>query len=795
MKKNAFFKMLLFATVLCSNFLFADGSKDLYPANATGLRAYIRSSTSPTVNWPFPNEGVHYVYAKVGERITVASSAQLATTTSRIRLYAPDGTLVIDNNTIAGQIPDRAGELVGPQLFGGAVSGRYTPLYYLVPVTKAGLYRVELVARDTVDPDITFAATANWTQSSSNAGILAWDVSVINTANTGFIPGRVYANVLNLTNGIGTVASDGFYGKFYTLTKDGYTYRVNNNGNNGIYFTFFVNNNGFLDATTQNPIYKSLNGSTTAFLTNKVQDPNSADTTKNITHKMFYTLPSNDLPTSAPIVLKGTTIATTTWLKNAVVTPNVTNVSIVGVEGTTGQVSKKGGYIKFDADVQGNYTVTISGAGFATRTLNGSSSAGANQILWDGKDGSGNAPPVGTYPIQITVRLQGAEVHFPYIDMEYNRYGTIVELLNYTQLNLPTPVISVVSDIVYWNDTGVTGRTTGTAPSPIVNSQLGSAGPPIVPPSTGISSNTNGHIWGVSGSGTSGQFGDEKAIDTWTFIKAEEITISTSVIVKSADLMVSSITPDKTNTLEGDQIAYTVKVKNGGPSDVAGAPFLFKIPIGLSPQSIVFNGNGCGSESGVMSYNSGTQTYNSNLTLPSGCEITYIITVNVTNLVTAGNQTVEAAILRTNDVTDPDATNPNITIPPTNPYYECANNGIGGACNNIKNNNTVIVTLACYNDPAGGTGAATNHGITLLQRAGADNGNWPMIRKSAFTVLESNAKGFVITRMTTSQINGIVSPQDGMMVYDNDSHCLKIYTAEVLPAVSGWKCYNSRACP
>ena len=36
----------------------------------------------------------------------------------------------------------------------------------------------------------------------------------------------------------------------------------------------------------------------------------------------------------------------------------------------------------------------------------------------------------------------------------------------------------------------------------------------------------------------------------------------------------------------------------------------------------------------------------------------------------------------------------------------------------------------------------TNHGITALGRAGADNNNWPMVRKGAWTVLEAKTKGF-----------------------------------------------------
>ncbi|OWK73471.1 hypothetical protein CBW16_08125 [Flavobacteriaceae bacterium JJC] len=108
---------------------------------------------------------------------------------------------------------------------------------------------------------------------------------------------------------------------------------------------------------------------------------------------------------------------------------------------------------------------------------------------------------------------------------------------------------------------------------------------------------------------------------------------------------------------------------------------------------------------------------------------------------------------------------------------------------------TLHITIAaciCYNNPATGTGADTKTGITLLKRAGADSDNWPMIRKSAHTALESNTKGFVITRMTTAQILAIVSPQEGMMVYDTVAKCLKINSDGTS---SGWSCFNNPACP
>lgn len=105
--------------------------------------------------------------------------------------------------------------------------------------------------------------------------------------------------------------------------------------------------------------------------------------------------------------------------------------------------------------------------------------------------------------------------------------------------------------------------------------------------------------------------------------------------------------------------------------------------------------------------------------------------------------------------------------------------------------NAAVNACICYNDPNTGTvGADTKHGITLLKRAGAtpQPDNWPMERKSAFTALESNTKGFVITRMTTAEINALTG-QSGMMVYDTNLKCLKLFDG------AAWSCFNTPTCP
>lgn len=104
----------------------------------------------------------------------------------------------------------------------------------------------------------------------------------------------------------------------------------------------------------------------------------------------------------------------------------------------------------------------------------------------------------------------------------------------------------------------------------------------------------------------------------------------------------------------------------------------------------------------------------------------------------------------------------------------------------------------CYNDPkTTGTTLDTKHGITLLKRAGADGvgtnagltDNWPIVRKGAFTAMESNSKGFVITRVETANLGLITNPKEGMMVYDITAKCLKIYSD------NAWSCFSTPACP
>lgn len=115
-----------------------------------------------------------------------------------------------------------------------------------------------------------------------------------------------------------------------------------------------------------------------------------------------------------------------------------------------------------------------------------------------------------------------------------------------------------------------------------------------------------------------------------------------------------------------------------------------------------------------------------------------------------------------------------------------------------SSNDLTINTCFCFKPGISDAGNTypTKHGITVLGRAGTENQNWPMTRQSAWTVLESKEKGFVVNRVTTTaNLANITNPVEGMMVYDEQADCLKVYTLKSGETVMGWHCFITPACP
>lgn len=748
-----FFKPILWFVLLLfvSSASFAEGSKDLYPNGVKGGRAFLMSTTKASGANPFPTQGEQLVYVKAGEWIAMASSMQglNGSTEERIKLFDPNGNQVaLDFASGGGNIPGRAAELAGPALPGAPATGsQYTSVYYQAAMD--GIYQVQMLAdsKSKSTAKGNYAADEDWVQTDNNQAIAAWDVSVCDQNKIAWINGRVFMYVVNFVINSATTKDykGGFYGAFKILTNDGYVYKVDNNGMNGIYFTFMVNNRGFYAPNESGqPLYKSINANKLADIQDRYHDPRTADIPTTTTDKIFYNLPDQTMPKTA---LGGQEPGKTTWMRPTPEVLEVTDVSFTGAEGVPAQMGQaKGGYINFTSSIVGSYKLTLEpagGASFTPRVLTGGSTQGVNQVYFDGKDGDGKPIPVGPFDLKIDMHVRFAEVHFPFIDVEVNPYGIIIELLK-------NDLSGVQSDTVYWDDEDiptVDESTEGPMTNPIINLD-------------GVSSNANGHKWGSDDHQYKGTntFGDKMGMDTWTYLEAKT-EVELPIQVKKADLKIDDFTVDKQTAEANDPVSYHVDAKNDGPSDVAGAKFTFTLPEGLAPVgNAAFEGNGCGTQAGAIAYDPASRTYTSSLDLPAGCAVSYAIKAKVTGGALPGDQSAEAAILRPDDVSDPDATNLALQDPNKNPYRpesaeeECANNGSGGNCNNMMSRAVTVVVMYAAPDinqaPEGETvtgNVLTNDKGTGLSVASAtyldENGSLKALALgSAVAVYDQNQK-------------------------------------------------------
>jgi len=148
--------------------------------------------------------------------------------------------------------------------------------------------------------------------------------------------------------------------------------------------------------------------------------------------------------------------------------------------------------------------------------------------------------------------------------------------------------------------------------------------------------------------------------------------------------------------IEGEGVSFTVKAGNDGPSDVEEAEFTFTVPVGIdieNPENITDN-----FENNTLDYDEGTRTFSAKLDLENGQEISYTFAGELSG--SLGIKTVEATILRPEGVYDPDASNPDENVPPTNPHYECFNDPNSGgeiSCNNIQEK-TFMLLDDCANE-------------------------------------------------------------------------------------------------
>lgn len=107
-------------------------------------------------------------------------------------------------------------------------------------------------------------------------------------------------------------------------------------------------------------------------------------------------------------------------------------------------------------------------------------------------------------------------------------------------------------------------------------------------------------------------------------------------------------------------------------------------------------------------------------------------------------------------------------------------NGISSFSQFSLANVTTFCTQLSYTAPAV---SFTKVGITTQEPKRI---NFPEDLPNGFIALESQNKGFVITRLTTAQINAL-TPIEGMLVYNTDANCFQLWNG------TSWKCIE-RSC-
>lgn len=284
------------------------------------------------------------------------------------------------------------------------------------------------------------------------------------------------------------------------------------------------------------------------------------------------------------------------------------------------------------------------------------------------------------------------------------------------------------------------------------------------------------------------------------------IDVNRNGVFESTEKVTNTIPPNKSGTKVMDLTSLAIPVGTNYYTRVRYSSQNNLLPTGYAPDGevedhfinivnntynimgTVFLDNNSGTPDGTALYNITVELYNSLGTLVATTSTSFdgeYIFSNLSN----GNYTVKV-------------------VSPVSPSYQNVSSTdatpLDGSTAVVVNNANILAVKfglyfnLCYKpSPTTTGGLPTNHGITALGRAGAENGNWPMVRTGAWTALEAKTKGFVINRVVANyepplddgQVPTITNPTKGMVIYDTTNKCLKIYDGTT------WKCFSVQGCP
>ncbi|MCI3921402.1 Ig-like domain-containing protein [Paenibacillus sp. TRM 82003] len=468
------------------------------------------------------------VYVKYGETVYFGSNVYESFDGKDIVVTRPhSGTQVLDVlSNGAGQINTRAKEAGPSPLY----SGGYQPLEITASDPRdEGWWGVEFHGPvDSGNPE-AMAVTSLPAGTGKGSNAAAWDVTVVGT-DLLEKKGRLftYSLALNMGDNLRSLQS-----KLYILTKDGFLYRTDMNGIDPYGFIFFSNNRGYIDGAKT--LYRSVPIPLPTGVS--VQNPMLPDTGTDVTHRVFFNEPSADLPPDVP---------------TSPVLPSEPKQFRFLNEYESGPVSliERGGSFRFSLERKGTYQIIIDtdkdGIFHPTTdtVIENVAAAGETVFAWDGKDKNGDFLSVGEYKAKIMIK--GGEYHFPLLDVESAQNGFTIEMLNVPDNLFP---VGITKTMVYYNDRNYR-TSSGSAVS--LDGTNGAFPRSAV---AGIDSVGGAHGFG-SGAGGS-DYGNNKAMDTWTYFPGPTDEITLTIV----DNSVSGVVFEDRNQ-DGD--------KDSGENGIAG---------------------------------------------------------------------------------------------------------------------------------------------------------------------------------------------------------------------------------
>ena len=499
--------LVLLTLLFLPIFLQAEGSVDF--RNNSGKRLFYWANEQQQIK----------VYAQAGEYINLGTS-HIGVNGGFLMIYKPDGSLagIYQNLGIGaglGIINNDVEELNGPT-GGGTLNGSgYEPISQEVMAGEEGVWTVYLGFPTILPSNSNYSFTnldnnETWdraTYQPNEWAIVSWDATVSTGAasNNGgtMLTGRVFTNEYkSIISGNLNPTSP----TFYMMSKEGIQYQLDFDGVDPYGFDLSANSTGIVDHTGQ-PTYTSKSTSDYTVSDDPstwtsgnfyIYNPQYNDNGSFSTYKIFFNTPDSNMPTQAMATNVFANQTYTTWLNNVVSSDplsvqsfdfsgidNMGNPTCFGNNMETGI----GGILSFTSNITGTakLSLDLNGDGdfvdAEDRIIYEAAEAGANEMIWDGLDGTGAMISLATgVEIDYLLEMRVGEMHIMIQDLENNSGGITITRLN--GQNAP-------ANDFFYDHTAVGGTTSGgAAPS--------------------VSSTTIPHTY-------SSNWGDNKMLDYWAY--------------------------------------------------------------------------------------------------------------------------------------------------------------------------------------------------------------------------------------------------------------------------------------